>query len=889
LGAGTPRAGRLAAGALLLCAACAQAPRWDELPPPVVTSVAAPKVVIESVAVAAADRKVVVTYRLTDGGQPITGATAAALSASWTLAWLSRDPVTPSLPAWRSLILSGSQTAPCLPPAGPGTPGSCDPGSPLYPGQWLVSQKQPGNDVGGATVELGDGRFTYTFADALPTPAAPDFVDLRAETLRVGVNLRGAVGTMDTSATLDFVATGGAVGSWQLVTDAACNACHGTLVAHGRRTGVKYCAACHTWLCTDPDTVDPAALAPATKSTYPNPMEFGRLIHRIHRGKQLPTLFLASSSATWPTVPFTVAPPAPYLNGRNAAAPVGTKFAVVGHLSTEVVFGRIAGRVENFQPAKILAEGIGYPQDLRNCEACHAGAPDRDWIGTGTSTDVAISRRTCSGCHPDVFYGDPNDLARTTPLPDVTHLAHTGGAQLDDTACKDCHVVARSGGPKLYAPIAEIHQPLNDRAPNGSPRWSRVTGEITSVQNMKAGQLATVKFKMYDRDGSITPIDSPTVPMDLVAPTSPVPRKMTGLSIIVSGPTSDYVTDNVVLRGSPLTDAAFVKTDDPVTHEFTYTFTEAIPPTASGTWAVGIEGRRRPTTAPPIWDAATDTFSWPYTGESVTEHLTNDVKFVDVAGTGAITTDPGRARRAVVSQAKCEACHVELNLHGGNRHDISHCLLCHAPDATDWDKRPRDTRTPTDGGVVGTAMVLLNDPIDPAATTKRWGSATMDGIEERSIHFKRMVHQIHVGEREGAASLEGVRPYAIYGFTSATGAASVLFFDDVRFPGNLANCELCHLPGTWKIESIPADAAPTTANERGTILHTGTSTKPAVAAHTSTSEPKTLPITATCTSCHTSGAAVDHATAKTSGGVEQCVTCHGESGAESVRKRHAVP
>jgi OmcA/MtrC family decaheme c-type cytochrome len=232
---------------------------------------------------------------------------------------------------------------------------------------------------------------------------------------------------------------------------------------------------------------------------------------------------------------------------------------------------------------------------------------------------------------------------------------------------------------------------------------------------------------------------------------------------------------------------------------------------------------------------------------------------------------------------------MELSLHGANRHDVAHCLLCHAPDATDWDKRPRDTRTVADGGVVGTNVVLLNDPIDPAATTKRWGYATMDGLEERSIHMKKMIHQIHVGEREGAASLEGVRPYAIYGNAAATAAPSVYFFDDVRFPGNLANCEVCHLPGTWTIESIPAGALPTTANERGTLLHTGTSATPAVAAHTSTSEPKTLPIAAACLSCHTSGAAVDHAAGKTSGGVEQCGTCHGESGADSVRKWHAVP
>jgi OmcA/MtrC family decaheme c-type cytochrome len=502
--------------------------------------------------------------------------------------------------------------------------------------------------------------------------------------------------------------------------------------------------------------------------------------------------------------------------------------------------------------------------------------------------------------------------------PDATHLAHTGGRQDNDAACKDCHVVARTGGPRLYAPLNQAHRPLNSRAPNASPRWSRVTGTIVSVQNMKPGQLPTVKFRVDDRNGAITPLDHPTTPMDLVVPTSPVPRRMTGLSLVLSGPASEYSTGGGTVMRAPLVTRRSAAPTAPATEwwdlasgftpsadaagEFTYTFTTPLPSTATGTWAIAIEGRRRPdgtsaAAAPdyvgslPAYDTATDTFNWPYTGEAISEHLTNDVKYVDVA-TGALTTDPARARRTVVDQAKCERCHLELNLHGANRHDVAHCLLCHTPDATDWAVRPRDTRTFLDDGVDGNGMVLLSDPIDPtlAGATKRWGYATVDGIEERSIHLKTMVHRIHVGERKGAASLEGIRPFAVYGRSSTPRSPpSVIFFDDVRFPGDLANCEVCHLPGTWTLEAIPASAAATTANERGNLVHTGTSAAPARSAHTSTSELKRQPATAACLSCHTSGAAVSHAADKTPGGVEQCPTCHGERGADSVRKWHGVP
>jgi OmcA/MtrC family decaheme c-type cytochrome len=881
-----PRLRSLAFAALLLPAACGRAPKLAELPAATLPADAAPAIALEGAAVVAG--KVVVTYRLDDRGTAITGANATTLAPTWILAWLSVEPVS-GLPAWRSMLLTGTQTVASLPPAGPGTATS----------QLLANVKQPGYETSGTTAELGDGRFTYTFKDALPALHPLD------QTLRVAVYLGGATGTVLTNATLDFRPDGDpSVAKYDTVTDANCNGCHGTLSAHGgRRIGVKLCVACHTWLCADPDTVDPAALngsLPATKGSFPNPMEMGRLTHRIHRGKKLPTLYLASSALTWPPdylslnsaspwpgSRFTAVPPLPFLPSRNALAPVGTKFSAIGRYGAEYVFGRVASRIENFQPAMTLAEGVAYPQDLRNCDACHAGAPQ------AAATVSAISRRTCSGCHPDVFYGDPNNPALITP--DSTHLAHTGGKQLDDTHCVDCHATA---GSSPFAPIAEIHRPLTDRVASGSPHWSRVTVEILDVQNMKAGQSPVITFKVFDRAGEITPLN--TTAKEATSPTSsPVPRGITP-SFILAGPTTDYQKGSITISGSPA--AATASVAGVYVFDFA-TSTPTVPPTpttlpatASGTWAIGISGRRQTSGAtipalytPPATDPNPGTFNWPYTGESLSEWMTNDVKFVELA-TGTFATDPRAARRQVVDQAKCDACHLELNLHGGNRHEVAVCLLCHTPDATDWSVRPRDTRTVADGGVVGTSMVLLNDPIDATATTKRWGYATVDGIEERSINFKTMLHRIHVGERVGAASLEGIRPYVVYGrSTPATAKPGPVFFDDIRFPNDLANCEVCHLPNTWTIESIPAGAQPTTANERGNILHTGTSTTPATATHTSTSEPKALPITGTCLTCHTSGAAAQHAAGEISGSVELCATCHGASGAQSIRRMHSVP
>jgi hypothetical protein len=79
--------------------------------------------------------------------------------------------------------------------------------------------------------------------------------------------------------------------------DAACVTCHGLVRAHeSSRIGTKICVTCHTYQHADGQTVDPAAPASALPTTNPNPLELGRLVHRIHRGKNLPTLYSASSA-----------------------------------------------------------------------------------------------------------------------------------------------------------------------------------------------------------------------------------------------------------------------------------------------------------------------------------------------------------------------------------------------------------------------------------------------------------------------------------------------------------------------------------------------------------------------------------------------------------------
>jgi len=184
----------------------------------------------------------------------------------------------------------------------------------------------------------------------------------------------------------------------------------------------------------------------------------------------------------------------------------------------------------------------------------------------------------------------------------------------------------------------------------------------------------------------------------------------------------------------------------------------------------------------------------------------------------AVTDDEPMARRMIVDDAKCEACHSNLSLHGDNRKNATeYCQTCHMPAATDEEVR-------------------------------------LEG-EAEGIHFKYMIHKIHRG-----AELENL-PYIVYGYRS-----SVHDYSDVHYPGDLRNCETCHVEDSYGVP-LPEGALPTVS--------------PAA------DIPVMAPITATCLSCHDGSSSVSHALANTSAFGESCETCHGDGKSASVERVHA--
>ncbi|MFC1694825.1 OmcA/MtrC family decaheme c-type cytochrome [Pseudomonadota bacterium] len=319
-----------------------------------------------------------------------------------------------------------------------------------------------------------------------------------------------------------------------------------------------------------------------------------------------------------------------------------------------------------------------------------------------------------------------------------------------------------------------------------------VTGAHTVVY--KSNQLPGIQLDFVSVT-NVGPNLQPIVTFNVSDKFGPVnPNTMGRLRLSLSGPNDDfdfYVQENVLGKARQ-SDTGW-----------TYKFAAKLPADASGSFTVGAEGRTPET----LETGGGETFSH------------ND-QMQNPTFAFAVTDDEADARRLVVDDAKCENCHANLSLHGENRHDANtYCQTCHMPDATDAIVRPE----------------IDNPP--------------------ESIHFKYMIHKIHMGEE-----LENGIVY--YGYMG-----SVNDFSDVEFPGELSDCESCHDGDTYNIP-LPAGVLPT--NSPNTPITT------------------MLPVTASCLSCHDSNDAAAHADANTSSNLgESCATCHGEDKTYSVERVHA--
>jgi len=295
---------------------------------------------------------------------------------------------------------------------------------------------------------------------------------------------------------------------------------------------------------------------------------------------------------------------------------------------------------------------VVFPADARNCSSCHVE-------GEGDPHLVRPSRRACGSCHDNVNF--------------ATGENHSGLPQVSDNQCSRCHTP--EGELDFDASIKGAH--VIDRF---SKSLAGIKFRILEVQNTAPGQRPVVTFNLTDK------ADRPVEP-----------SSMGRLALVLAGSTNEYADNSRVI-----TETATSATG--TNGRYTYQFTNAIPETATKTWAVGMEGYKNSTL-----------LAGTLQERAVRDAGANVVSYFSVTGGTAAP------RRQVVSTQKCNGCHNSLDAHGSSRNDVQQCVLCHNPTATDAARRPADKGAP------------------------------------ESVNFKEMIHRIHQGE-------SNTREVTIYGF-----------------------------------------------------------------------------------------------------------------------------
>ncbi|MBI2432395.1 MAG: OmcA/MtrC family decaheme c-type cytochrome [Candidatus Hydrogenedentes bacterium] len=501
----------------------------------------------------------------------------------------------------------------------------------------------------------GDGTYSYKFAQVLPANYPADASHQLAGQFRRAFVVDGEL-YVD-NPIFRFIPNGGKqeVETREIVDLETCNTCHTQLALHGgSRREIQFCILCHQPQTTDANT--------------DNTVDFKVMIHKIHRGDNLPSV------------------------------EDGEPYEIWGFRDTVHDYSTVA-----------------FPQDIRRCVVCHQNAPQADAYLTTPSLAA------CGACHDRTWFGEGD-------APEGWEN-HVGGSQPNSSLCATCH---REGG---LSPISEVHQvpTLSEEAPGLTMQVTDVT--VTPVVKQEEAQnQVQVTFTVENGDG--TPVT------DL--------SELTYAGVVIGWPVTEYensVREQVAGLVPPATPPGTLVNNGDGSYD--YTFAATFPADPGVTFSAAVEGRRN--------------FDFDGAEERQGTSTNGQLLFTQDG------SEP-EPRRQIVDLAKCNVCHFELRLHGGNRVDIEHCVTCHNPNATDAARRPAEALPPA------------------------------------SIHFKKMIHMIHTGEELELS--DGI----IYGFGN-----SLNDFSEVRFPSPRQNCEICHLPGTYGLP-LPDEALPTVVMQEETLI-----------------------------------------------------------------------
>jgi OmcA/MtrC family decaheme c-type cytochrome len=247
----------------------------------------------------------------------------------------------------------------------------------------------------------------------------------------------------------------------------------------------------------------------------------------------------------------------------------------------------------------------------------------------------------------------------------------------------------------------------------------------------------------------------------------------------------------------------------------------------------------------------------------------------------AITDSSPVPRRDIINiTTKCDRCHDLLSVHGNNRSDeAQHCVMCHNPSNTDYNRRPKDADGLLTGGI--------------------------DGRDEVSIDFRRLIHAIHAAAQSNfdGTITHGFRETGLVVYAYGGNSHN---YSDLRFPGVLSKCDTCHLPDTYKLMDRSDEGGgnwefPAQNGIQGSTISTIPNATDAASVATGladrTDDLKISPTAAVCSSCHDGLLAQTHMTlngalfgatqATIESNYETCAVCHGPGKIASVEFVHS--
>jgi OmcA/MtrC family decaheme c-type cytochrome len=597
--------------------------------------------------------------------------------------------------------------------------------------------------------------------------------------------------------------------------------------------------------------------------------------------------------------------------GRSEAAYDASTLTLSG--STYVVDGRSLGDMPNnihhIHLGKHLAKegynygGVGYnevlyPQDVRNCTKCHDGS-DTSTAKTaqGDNWMSAPSRLACGGCHDGINFSTGKGVTLAdaekglTETTSYSGFAHGGMSQPDDSLCTSCHTP--TGVDIVHTPVTPPNEGSSLHLATGGNSNTNAAWIASNTSRLPKGAIkVSYDIASVSRNASMQPVMVFRMLQD---------GKRVDLNSFASAAVNPLTGDKEIwdnFMGSPSVQFVYAVPQDGVAEPADFNgaasgYLKSIwngsaagtltGPDSDGYYTVTLTGVTIPDSAKMLTGGLGFSYNvrstLPLTQTNLPDYPVspspagqpNEIGGLIVIAPNVSKVASGyTGRRDIVEDARCNACHQELGaftaeaFHGGQRNDATSCSWCH----------------------------------NPNRASSGW-----------SADSTAFVHAIHASAKRDV-------PYNWHA-TSATEG-----FFDVGYPGVLAACETCHLPGTYYFSS-PSSLAQlpdsvlssrlyrTTAS--GTVADnvskspyvapgsygSGFSVSSSTGAITDAA-PTTLvtsPVATACFACHDSTLAQAHMEAN--GGsiyaarssalatTETCLVCHGNGRIADIKVMHA--